>query len=217
MIRRFVNAFGRPSASLPDDFRHLYISPCPRLGVSETFTLFLISSTLTEATMVASVPRKYEKVNHQYHLKGTVSKGLMVDDRQKWNSHSVTGTNATSLPPSCLPQRRYIVLPKKCASDASVISGISDFSKPTSGGALGVSQLLESFTYLCLGGEVSRVTSTSNTRRKDRRRASIPGNQSTRVVYPIASYPGRLNSKRLIEQRRQSLPHNFFRPVPSDI
>ena len=165
--------------------------------------------------MVASVPRKYEKGTHQYHLKGTVSKGLMVDERHSRNSQSVTGPSSTSLPASCLPQRRYIVLPRKCASDASVISGISDFSKPR--GALGVSQLLESFTYLCLGGDVSRVTSTSDTRRKDRRRASIPGNQSTRVVYPIASYPGRLNSKKLIEQRRQSLPHNFFRPVPSNI
>lgn len=161
--------------------------------------------------MVASVPRKYDKFNHQYHLKSTVPRGPMIDNKQR----SSAADNRPCLPASCLPQRRYIVLPQKCASDASVISGISEYTRSAERGVMGVSQLLESFTYLCLGGEMSGAVSTK--RRKDRRRASIPGNQGTQVVYPIASYPARLNSRKLIEQRRQSLPHNFFRPVPSNI
>ncbi len=37
------------------------------------------------------------------------------------------------------------------------------------------------------------------------------------IVYPIASYPARLNSKTLVEQRRQELKQNsFFRPISDD-
>ncbi len=203
-----------PSALTSDDFRHFEHQLFQLAHDSEHFPQ-LEHSSRKSTRMVASVPRKHEKLTHQYHLKSAMSKGSMVDNNHQQRQNTGDADNPTSLPASCLPQRRYIVLPRKCGSDESVISGISDFTKPAKGGVLGVSQILDSFTYLCLGGEMSRQVSAN--RRKDRRRASVPGNQETRVVYPIASYPARLNSRKLIEQRRQSLPHNFFRPVPSNI
>lgn len=173
--------------------------------------------------MVAGVPRNnmYHKTIPQYHVRSSISKSSATDTstkrrRNKEAMHE-NGVTSRSPPASCLPERRYIVLPQVFASsDSSVGSMISELSDPTEK-QVGVARILESFNYLCLGGEVDPIGSKSNRHRKDRRRSSAPGAQQTRVVYPIASYPGRLNSRKLIEQRRQSLPHNHFRPVPSNI
>jgi hypothetical protein len=154
--------------------------------------------------MVAGVPR---------HARSTISRGSVADTSKRRRSKGAMIDQCTHLPASCLPERRYIVLPQVFASsDSSVCSGISELSDPTEK-EVGVSLILESFSYLCLGGEVDLGESKSSCSQKDRRRSSAPGPQKTRVVYPIASYPARLNSRKLIEQRRQSLPHNFFRPI----
>jgi hypothetical protein len=161
--------------------------------------------------MVAGVPR---------HARSTISKGSVADTSKRRRSKGVMCNPGTQLPASCLPERRYIVLPQVFASsDSSVCSGISELSDPIEKQA-GFSSILESFSYLCLGGEVDVGGSKSNHRHKEHRRrstGSAPGPQTTRVVYPIASYPAPLNSRKLIEKRRQSLPQNFFRPVPSHI
>lgn len=166
--------------------------------------------------MVAGLSRKHDRAIHQYHMKNSgTSKGVAMDSRRRRSNGGIDDQRAI-LPPSCLPERRYIVLPHIFPhdDDNSVDSGISELSDPVDQQA-GVIRILESFSYLCVGGETSSSSSKESYPRKDRRRLSSPGPRQAQVVYPIASYPGRLNSKKLIEQRRQSLQHHFFRPVQS--
>lgn len=177
--------------------------------------------------MVAGTSRLLETSN-RYHSKSTVPKTLVSENKffqrgggeadETNNRFAYTADVAhpasptcAHLPSSCLPERRYIVLPQSPGSDGSIISDLSDpFAEPRLNA--GVSHILDSFNCLCLGGDIVKCR-----RRKPKRRSISPMDNKTKVVYPIASYGGRLNSKRLIEQRRKSLPQSFFRPVPSCI
>ena len=167
--------------------------------------------------MVAGLSRHQEK-SIRYQSKSTVSKLSATESKVSQRRRTPDfqkgvaqprSASATNLPSSFLPERRYIVLPQALHTDGSIISDLSDPFEPR---LSGIAQILDSFSCLCLGGET-----TNYHRRKVRNRSISPMTNKTRVVYQIASYGGRLNSKKLIEQRRQSLPDNFFRPVPSCI
>ena len=165
--------------------------------------------------MVAGLSRKHERTN-QYHVKNGSHKGGAADDGRLRRTKGAAndGESRATCPVTFLPERRYIVLPHVFSyDDNSVSSGISELSGPAEPQA-GVSRILESFSCLCLGSELPR---SSEVRRRDRRRLNSSLPQQSRVVYPIVSYPARLNSKKLVEQRRQSLQHHFFRPVQSNI
>jgi hypothetical protein len=168
--------------------------------------------------MVAGLPRPQEKSiryqsksNSSSKLSATESYGPQRTRTPIFESFTALQTPpvGATLPSSCLPERRYIVLPQTPHTDGSIVSDLSDPFEPR---LRGVSQILDSFNCLCLGGATGNYG-----HREPPRRSISPMINKTKVVYPIASYGGRLNSKKLIEQRRQSLPHNFFRPVPSCI
>lgn len=167
--------------------------------------------------MVAGLSRKYDRADYQYQVRNGLSKGVMLGS--KTGRHQGGLDNPRPIHSvSCLPERRYIALPQLFSSEEdSVYSGVSELSDPVRQQTDSVSRILESFNCLCLGGETSRDLSSQRRRKVHRRRLSSPGIQPARIVYPIASYPGRLNSKRLVEQRRQSLQHHFFRPVQTKI
>lgn len=124
--------------------------------------------------------------------------------------------DAGRLPPNahCSPQRRFILRSQfghSASYDYSEYSTRESMNEPT------VAAILESFTCLCLGSTDEIKGSRGRARREkysSRRKSSK--DTSKRVMYPIASYPVHLNSKRLVEQRRKSLPHHFFRPVSDD-
>lgn len=62
---------------------------------------------------------------------------------------------------------------------------------------------LEAFTNLCMC-DPSRQTRQGP--------ASLPSKK--RIIYPIAKYPGRLNSPKLVQQRRKSVAESqTFRPL----
>lgn len=156
--------------------------------------------------MVAGITRKSHS-NHYYHVKKTLTKGPSKDAKLRpyGNDHF--------LPLQCLPERRYVLRPQWHTSDISLYSNEPEYQEPEPK-LRGVDLILEGFSCLCFGGSQPE---TKLTRKPEKRRSigSKPVINTRRVVYPIASYAGRLNSKRLIEQRRRSLPHNFFRPVPN--
>jgi hypothetical protein len=91
-----------------------------------------------------------------------------------------------------------------------------------------VSGILDGITSLCLGPTsyphsyhpgVSSVRIGSYNNGRNMPRPSSPSQQQRRkkkVVYPIASYPARLNCQKLISERRAVFQQNLFRPVSSD-
>ena len=81
-----------------------------------------------------------------------------------------------------------------------------------------VAGILDSFTSLCLGGLKNDRSLSRGDKMKRRVEKKITKKvvHTKKVVYPIVTYPARLNSKKLVEQRRQSLQHHFFRPVSDD-
>jgi hypothetical protein len=113
-----------------------------------------------------------------------------------------------------LPERRYILRPQICCSDSSVCSEMSTRDIKHQPYVAGI---LDSFTSLCVGGVSSEGTKTSEKRSRHKKKSRKSSAASKgRVVYPIASYPARLNSRKLVEQRRKSFRHQFFRPVSDD-
>jgi hypothetical protein len=132
------------------------------------------------------------------------------------------------LPPNahCSPERRYkyVVQPQLTASDSSEYSTQRSEPQKEQRHVPFVAGILDIFTSLCLGGISGTAGSSSTLREKRREKKRNTKKSSTckkKVVYPIASYPVRLNSKRLVDQRRRSLQRqnhqqHFFRPVPED-
>lgn len=122
------------------------------------------------------------------------------------------------------PVRRYVIQPQLTALDCygSLIHRREPQKEQHH--APFVEGILENFTCLCLGGLSGTEGSSSTPREKRREKKRNTKKSSTskkKVVYPIASYPARLNCKRLVDQRRQSLQRqnlqqHFFRPVPED-
>lgn len=109
------------------------------------------------------------------------------------------------------PERRFIVRPQITTSNSSICS-VSTFNAKPEGPC--VAGILDRFTSLCLGSppaEVSIKSAKGHQRRQDTRESS-----RKRVVYPIVGFPVHLNSKQLVDQRRKSLQHQFFRPVSED-
>jgi hypothetical protein len=89
--------------------------------------------------------------------------------------------------------------------------------------ATSVAHILDTFTSFCLGSPPTdgttpfRESTTREIRSEEKKNVTTTSAKKKRVVYPIASYPARLNSKNLVDQRRQSLQQNsFFRPVSED-
>jgi hypothetical protein len=207
-------------AQLPQvhvDLIHHFLDPLVLLWSSSKIGNEQKQTEEGSKTMVAGLSRLQEKSN-RYQSKSTVSKLSVTANKGSQRLHTTVfqkgvarprSPSVTNLPSSFLPERRYIVLTQALNTDGSIISDLSDPFEPR---LSGVSRILDSFSCLCLGGET-----TDYHRREVPTRSISPATKKTRVVYQIASYGGRLNSKKLIEERRQSLPHNFFRPVPSCI
>jgi hypothetical protein len=91
-----------------------------------------------------------------------------------------------------------------------------------------VSGILDGITSLCLGPTLyphhyrpefsTGGVGGSTGGRVARQRPSSPQQQQRKkkVVYPIASYPARLNCQKLVSERRAVFQQNLFRPVSSD-
>lgn len=87
-----------------------------------------------------------------------------------------------------------------------------------------VSGILDGITSLCLGPtsypqHVSPARACHSNSSSNTRRPSSPQQQRRRkkkVLYPIASYPARLNCQKLVSERRAIFQQNLFRPVSSD-
>lgn len=76
------------------------------------------------------------------------------------------------------------------------------------------------FTYLCVCAPIPEVSGGTNKRpRRSPSRGLFPSKKVAvtsrkSIVYPVARYPGRLNSPELVHQRRMSLQDQaMFRPV----
>jgi hypothetical protein len=119
------------------------------------------------------------------------------------------------LPPNahCSPERRYALQPQFCPSESSVYSEVSTREAKNQPYVAGI---LDSFTCLCFGSTDEMMGSIRERTRSEKSKSRKSSTTRNRVVYPIASYPARLNSKTLVNQRRKSLPHQFFRPVSED-
>ncbi|KAG7364883.1 hypothetical protein IV203_038086 [Nitzschia inconspicua] len=87
-----------------------------------------------------------------------------------------------------------------------------------------VSGILDGITSLCLGPTLHPYryrpgvsTKGRNSSSNSPRRSSSPSQRrKKKVVYPIASYPARLNCQKLVSERRAVFQQNLFRPVSSD-
>jgi hypothetical protein len=80
-----------------------------------------------------------------------------------------------------------------------------------------VSGILDGITSLCLGPASNpHRYSARNGNSDSQRLTSPPQRRNKKVVYPIASYPARLNCKKLVSERRAVFQQNLFRPVSSD-
>jgi hypothetical protein len=123
-----------------------------------------------------------------------------------------------------MAQRRYVVRPQISNSNSSYCS--SDESQDE----LLVSGILDGITRLCLGGPAPSNLMGRQSRsvgggcpgliKPSQRIASHRKSSSTApkksVVYPIASYPARLNCQKLVSERREVFQQNLFRPVSTD-
>ena len=78
-----------------------------------------------------------------------------------------------------------------------------------------VFSFLDRFTNLCVCGDAKQSMDDD-----DSSFVAAPttgaGLRKPRVVYQVQNYPYPLNSKHLVEIRRQSVKHQFFRPVSED-
>ena len=109
------------------------------------------------------------------------------------------------------PERRFIVRPQITTSNSSICS-VSTFNAKPEGPC--VAGILDRFTSLCLGSPPADVSIKSAKGRQ--RRHDTHETSRKRVVYPIVGFPVHLNSEQLVDQRRKSLQHQFFRPVSED-
>jgi hypothetical protein len=104
-------------------------------------------------------------------------------------------------------KRRYVLRPQ---IDYSCNSSVTSEGSSQHGEEV-VSGILDGITSLCLG-----PTSDSLGYRAANPRKSSSAKKKKRVVYPIASYPARLNCQKLVSQRREVFHQNLFRPVSTD-
>ena len=107
----------------------------------------------------------------------------------------------------CLPERRFITL----RSDSSICSSGDHHTSERRQCLSPVSGILDSFTCLCFGGGEPNLSSFNDglsSRHKNAREQ-----EKGAIVYPIAKYNARLNSKKLVDQRLKRFQHQFFRPV----
>lgn len=153
--------------------------------------------------MVASHPR-ISKSDIRYRMKDVGTK----QRRQRGTTREIQHP-----PIECLPQRRYILQPQLQAV-GSYSTEVSDRDIPRQ---LKMEAILDSFNYFCLTAVSEDKNGQRNVSNGYGSTRSYPSQKRKRVVYPIASYTAHLNSKSLIEKRRRSLPHQFFRPVQSNI
>ena len=152
--------------------------------------------TFTTSTMVAGIERKTGSIEH--YKQTSLSKG------RRSRGYDL-----------CSPERRYVVRPEIC-HHSSGSSVYTEYSSREMRNQQCVAGILDTFACLCIGSGV-----VGNDIRRDKYKSGkVSGRKANggrrRVVYPIASYPARLNSKKLVDQRRKSVPHQFFRPIPDD-
>jgi hypothetical protein len=119
-------------------------------------------------------------------------------------------------------KRRYVLRPQlgySLNSMNSMMMPSSDDSFSSSDEQV-VAGILDGITSLCLGPTSQPRgynAGVSSSRRVSGRLSPPPQHRRRKqVVYPIASYPARLNCKRLVSERRAIFQQNLFRPVSSD-
>lgn len=167
------------------------------------------NTIVTKGTMVARVIGKpLSDIYYNRPLAVKPKRRPVVDDGGlPSNAHS-------------LSERRYIVRSELRGSDSSVSSEYGTASTSEGKGEQYVSGILESFTSLCLGSSSSDWVNDDIRRRREEKPARETTQSSTKkkrkVIYPIASLPARLNSRKLVAQRRKSMERHFFRPVSED-
>jgi hypothetical protein len=160
----------------------------------------------------------------------TVSKTIRSEEKRK------NGTKrSTNMPVQKAPfipdegavsmneaKRRYVLRSQigytSTASGATMFSlEFQDHHDPSLDDEQVVSGILDGITSLCLGPTthasgyqtgVSTPSYNASPRSTQRRKK--------KVVYPIVSYPARLNCQKLVSQRRAVFHQNLFRPVSSD-
>lgn len=120
-------------------------------------------------------------------------------------------------------KRRYVLRPQIGYTGNNInvmtMTDLSSDDSKISPDDLVVSGILDGITSLCLGPTFPshgyRSGASHHPCRSQRLTAS-PRRPKKKVVYPIASYPARLNCKKLVSQRRAVFKQNLFRPVSSD-
>ena len=140
-----------------------------------------------------------EKENERYQTNNTVLKDMRnTQQRQIKCPH-----------PSHLSQRKFVLRPQLCYTDSGTVYSHASRQKSETQQSASLVTLLETFTSLCVGPTAYERRPTRKIRKPTKHHVS----RRKRVVYPIATYPHRLNSKTMIEQRRRSMQDHFFRPV----
>lgn len=181
--------------------------------------------------------RQSKDLNHTHRPRLANSNGLV-------NAAPPTTTATLSAPPKTAPssamkqstkneslirvaQRRYVVRTQISPSSSSFCSS----DEPPD--EVMVSSILDGITNLCLAGLppaylkgkksrglgedcIGRGLIKPTPRNSSRRTSSSSSAQKKRVVYPIASYPARLNCQKLVAERRKIFQQNLFRPVSND-
>ena len=159
------------------------------------------------------------------------SLGGMMYDAGSFSFSKDTNTTASPSPErlpsvSCLPERQYIVSPELTPSNSFESETDRDQSvqRPQSKVISTGMSLIDHFSCLCLRMPTTDsppVVERHQIRQDRKPKVFKKRSPKKKVIYPIATYPARLNSKHLVEQRRRSLEQrnhhkHFFRPVPED-
>ena len=123
-------------------------------------------------------------------------------------------------------KRRYVLRPQigytSTSSGSMMFSPVlHDHLDPSQDEEQVVSGILDGITSLCLGPTSQAAgfqtgTSTSTTKPYRLSPRTSTQRRKKKVVYPIVSYPARLNCKKLVSERRATFHQNLFRPVSSD-
>ena len=159
----------------------------------------------------------------------TVSKKKALDGRSR-NGNKRSSMNALKAPLSPTDggamneaKRRYVLRPQigyTSASSGSMMFSpiLPDRLDPPRDEEQVVSGILDGITSLCLGPtpQASGFQTGSSSAKNYRLAPRTTQRRKKKVVYPIVSYPGRLNCKKLVSERRATFHQNLFRPVSSD-
>jgi hypothetical protein len=162
-------------------------------------------------SIVASSPRNIEKQSKNRTKRRTAIKtegttqnsndrGVINEAKRRYVLRPQIGYSANSINVMMTPSNMNTTEDTYYSPDEQVVSGI-----------------LDGITSLCLGPALNpHQYAARNGSNNSRRPTSPPQRRKKKVVYPIASYPARLNCQKLVSERRAVFQQNLFRPVSSD-